>query len=250
MWIGSIPIDPDLHYFFNFVNLSYKMNSVQIEESRRKELQEEFDKPYFLEIKKILKKEKNEWIIIYPEWKNIFNAYNSTTFNKVKVVIVWQDPYHWPWQAHWLCFSVLPWIKQPPSLQNIFKELKDDLWIDIPKDWYLQKRAEQWVFMINTSLTVRKWKPMSHSKSWREIFTNATIKKLSDNRKWLIFVLRGSFAQGKKSLIDTSRHMILETSHPSPFSVHKGFFWCKHFSKINNILKNEWKNEIIWNISS
>jgi uracil-DNA glycosylase len=213
-------------------------------------LQEEFDKPYFLEIKKILKKEKNEWIIIYPEWKNIFNAYNSTTFNKVKVVIVWQDPYHWPWQAHWLCFSVLLWTKQPPSLQNIFKELKDDLWIDIPKDWYLQKRAKQWVFMINTSLTVRKWKPMSHSKIWREIFTNATIKKLSDNRKWLIFVLRGSFAQGKKSLIDTSRHTILETSHPSPFSVHKGFFWCKHFSKINNILKNEWKNEIIWNISS
>ncbi len=218
--------------------------NVQIESSRKEILKEEFEKPYFLEIKKILEKEKNEWKIIYPEGKNIFNAYNSTPFEKVKVVIIWQDPYHGPWQAHWLCFSVLPGIKQPPSLQNIFKEIKDDLWIEIPKDWYLQNRAEQWVFMINSSLTVIKWEPMSHSKIGREIFTDATIKKLSDKKNWLIFVLRGSFAQQKKSLIDTSRHTILQAAHPSPFSSHKWFFGCKHFSKINEILKNNWKKEI------
>ena len=129
-------------------------------------------------------------------------------------------------------------------MKNIFKELKDDLWINITKYWYLQKRAEQWILMINSSLTVREWEPMSHSKIWREMFTDATIKKLSDSKKWLIFVLRGSFAKGKKSFIDTSRHTILESSHPSPLSVYKGFFWCKHFSKINNILKSSWKKEI------
>ena len=217
---------------------------VQIESSRKKILKEEFEKPYFLEIKKILEKEKNEWKIIYPEGKNIFNAYNSTPFDQVKVVIIWQDPYHWPWQAHWLCFSVLPGVKQPPSLQNIFKEINKDLWLEIPKNGYLQSRAEQWVFMINSSLTVRKWEPMSHSKIGREIFTDATIKKLSDQKNWLIFVLRGSSAQQKKSLIDTSRHTILQTTHPSPFSVHKWFFGCKHFSKINEILKNMWEKEI------
>jgi len=217
---------------------------VKIESSRKEILKEEFEKPYFLEIKKILEKEKNEWKIIYPEGKNIFNAYNSTPFDQVKVVIIWQDPYHWPWQAHWLCFSVLPGVKQPPSLQNIFKEINQDLWLEIPKNGYLQSRAEQWIFMINSSLTVRKWEPMSHSKIWRETFTDATIKKLSDQKNGLIFVLRGSFAQQKKSLVDTSRHKILQTTHPSPFSVHKWFFGCKHFSKINEILKNMWEKEI------
>ncbi len=143
---------------------------------------------------------------------------------------------------------MLPWIKQPPSLKNIFKELKNDLWIDTPKDWYLQKRAEQWVFMINASLTVRRWEPMSHSKIWREIFTDATIKKLSDKKEWLIFVLWGSFAQAKKPIIDTNRHIILEASHPSPFSANRGFFWSKPFSKINKILKEYWKKEIDWNL--
>lgn len=223
---------------------------VKIEKSRKKILAEEFQKPYFSQIKKILQKEKAEWKIIYPKWKNIFTAYNLTPFDKVKVVIIWQDPYHKPWQAHWLSFSIFPWVKQPPSLQNIFKELYSDLWIKINKtdDWYLKKRAEQWVFMLNTSLTVRKWEPMSHAKIWRENFTNATIKTLSDQKNWLIFVLWGAFAQAKKSFIDTSRHSILESTHPSPFSAHRGFLWSKPFSKINKILKSQWEKEINWKL--
>ena len=226
------------------------MTNVQIEKSRQKVLSKEFKKHYFSNIINIINKEKYEWKIIYPEEKNIFSAYDSTPFDKVKVVIIWQDPYHWPWQAHWLCFSVLPWVKQPPSLQNIFKELNSDLWININKAqyWYLQKRAEQWVFMINASLTVRKWEPMSHAKIWREEFTNNTIKILSEQKKWLIFVLWGSFAQAKKSIIDISRHKIIKAPHPSPLSAHRGFFWSKPFSKINNILKSQWEKEINWKL--
>ena len=226
------------------------MITPKIEESRRLELAEEFKKQYFIEIKKILLKEKQNWKTIYPTWNNIFSAYNYTPFNKVKVVIIGQDPYHWIWQAHGLCFSVLPWIKQPPSLKNIFKELKSDLWITIDKtkDWYLQKRAEQWVFMINASLTVRSGEPMSHAKIGREEFTNATIKRLSKQKKWLIFVLWGAFAQAKKSLIDTSRHTIIKSAHPSPLSAHKWFFGSKPFSKINKILKSQWEKEINWNL--
>ncbi len=226
------------------------MNNLKIEKSRKSALAEEFQKPYFFQIKETLQKEKAEWKIIYPESNNIFSAYNSAPFDKVKVIIIWQDPYHWPNQAHGLCFSVLPWIKQPPSLKNIFKELKSDTWIDIDKnqDWYLQKRAEQWIFMINSSLTVRKWEPMSHAKIWRENFTNATIKKLSDHKKWLIFVLWGAFAQAKKSHIDTSRHTIIESTHPSPLSAHRGFLSSKPFSKINKILKSQWEKEINWKL--
>lgn len=227
------------------------MITPQIEESRKKALAEEFQKPYFSQIKETLKKEKSEWKIIYPTWKNIFSAYNSTPFDKVKVIIIWQDPYHWPWQAHGLCFSVLPWVRQPPSLQNIFKELKSDLWINIDKtqNWYLQKRTEQGIFMINASLTVRKWEPMSHAKIWRENFTDTTIKTLSDQKNWLIFVLWGAFAQAKKSSIDTSRHTILESTHPSPFSAHRWFLWSKPFSKINEILKSQWEKEINWKLN-
>ena len=139
-------------------------------------------------------------------------------------------------------------MKFPPSLQNIFKELETDIWIKVPTNWYLQKRAEQWVFMLNASLTVRRGEPMSHSQIWREKFTDATIKTLSDKRNGLIFVLRWSFAWSKKTLIDTNRHHILEAPHPSPLSSHRGFFWCKHFSKINEILKNNWEKEIDWQI--
>ena len=226
------------------------MNSIEIEKSRKSALQGEFQKPYFFKIQEILQKEKSEWKIIYPESKNIFSAYNLTPFDNVKVIIIWQDPYHWPWQAHWLSFSVLPWIKQPPSLKNIFKELYSDTWIKINKteDWFLQKRAEQWVLMINVSLTVRKREPMSHAKIWREDFTNATIKTLSEQKKWLIFVLWGALAQAKKSYIDTSRHTILKSTHPSPLSAHRGFLGSKPFSKINNILKSQWEKEINWKL--
>ncbi|HRX63729.1 MAG TPA: uracil-DNA glycosylase [Candidatus Absconditabacterales bacterium] len=216
----------------------------KIEESRKKELQEEFKKPYFLEIKNFLEKEKTEGKTIYPAGKDVFSAYDSTPFNQVKVVIIGQDPYHGPGQAHGLCFSVLPGVKQPPSLKNIFKELKNDLDIESPQDGYLQKRAEQGVFMINASLTVRRGEPMSHSKIGREMFTDATIKTLSDKKEGLIFVLWGAFAQVKKSIIDTNRHTILEAPHPSPFSANRGFFGSKPFSTINKILKSQGKREI------
>ena len=214
------------------------IDNKNIEESWKNVLKDEFRKPYFKEIKEYLIKEKNEWKKIYPEEKNIFNAFNSTPFDEIKVVILWQDPYHWPWQAHWLCFSVLPWIKNPPSLKNIFKELESDLWIMKTKEsGCLQKRAEQWVFMLNTSLTVREHKPMFHAKIGREIFTNEVIKKISQKKEWIIFLLRWAFAQWKKDIIDINRHYILETTHPSPFSAHRWFLGSKHFSKTNEILK-------------
>lgn len=225
-----------------------KNKNIKIESSRKEILKDEFSKEYFLNLKNTLYEEKKEWKQIFPVWKDIFNAYNSTPFNKVKVVIIWQDPYHWEWQAHGLCFSVLPWVRQPPSLKNIFKEMKNDIWLKIPKSGYLQKRTKEWVFMINAFLTVKKWEPMSHSKIWREEFTNATIKKLSENWDEIIFILWGAFAQKKEILIDTSRHHIIKSAHPSPFSANRGFFWSKPFSKTNEILKKQWKKEINWNI--
>lgn len=225
------------------------IDNIKIEESWKRVLKEEFNKPYFKEIKDYLIKERNEWKKIYPEGKNIFNAFNSTPFDKVKVVILWQDPYHWQWQAHWLCFSVLPWIKSPPSLKNIFKELESDLWIIKTKEnGCLQKRAEQWVFMLNTSLTVREHEPMSHAKIGREIFTDEVIKKLSQQKEWIIFLLRWAFAQWKKNIIDTNRHYILETTHPSPFSAHRWFLGSKPFSKTNIILKKINKEPINRNL--
>lgn len=225
------------------------IDSIKIEESWKEILNDEFNKIYFKEIKKYLIKEKKEWKRIYPEEKNIFNAFNSTPFDQVKVVILWQDPYHWVWQAHWLCFSVLPWIKTPPSLKNIFKELESDLWIiRTEENVCLQKRTEQWIFMLNTSLTVREHEPMSHAKIGREIFTDEVIKKISQKKEWIIFLLRWAFAQSKKTLIDTSRHYILETTHPSPFSAHRWFLGSKTFSKTNEILKKINKSPIDWNI--
>lgn len=217
---------------------------VQIEKSRKDLLQSEFEKDYFLWIKKFLSQEIKEWKTIYPKWKDIFNAFNSTPVEKVKVVILWQDPYHWPNQAHWLSFSVQEWIKQPPSLKNIFKELQSDLWIQIPSHWCLQSRAEQWILMLNASLTVRQSEPMSHSKIGWEIFTDSIIQKLSDQKEGIIFVLWWAFAQSKENLIDSQKHYILKSAHPSPFSAHRWFFGTKPFSKINQILSQNWKSEI------
>lgn len=231
--------------------MDINIDNIKIEKSWKKILKEEFNKDYFKEIKSYLIKEKSEWKKIYPKGKYIFSAFNSTPFSKVKVVILWQDPYHWPWQAHWLCFSVLPWTKPPPSLKNIFKELESDLWITkTNKNGYLQKRAEQWVFMLNASLTVREHEPMSHAKIGREIFTDEVIKKLSQKKEWIIFLLRGAFAQWKKNIIDTNRHYILETTHPSPFSAHRWFLGSKPFSKTNNILKKLNKSPINRNLEN
>ena len=213
--------------------MSVDVNAIQIEESRKNVLQEEFQKPYFQQIKAFLQKEKAEGKIIFPEWKNIFNAFNSTPFDQVKVVILGQDPYHGTGEAHGLCFSVQDGIRIPPSLQNIYKELQADLGIPIPTTWNLTPRTKQGVFLLNASLTVRKDQANSHKDIWRQTFTDAVIKKLSDERDSLVFILRGAFAQQKEMLIDKSRHLIIKSPHPSPFSADRGFFGSKPFSKTN-----------------
>jgi uracil-DNA glycosylase len=178
----------------------------------------------------------------------VFNAFNHTPFDDVKVVILWQDPYHGPNQAHGLSFSVADGIPQPPSLKNMLKEIHADLWIDIPTSGNLEPWAKQWVLMLNAILTVQKWSPASHSKIGWETFTDAVIKKISDEKTGVIFLLWGNFARSKIALIDTFKHSVLEAPHPSPFSAHNGFFGCKHFSKTNELLKEMWKDEIDWRI--
>ena len=206
----------------------------------------EFDKNYMKEIDIFLDKETKSGKIIYPERNKIFNAFNNFNFNELKVVIIWQDPYHWIWQAHWLSFSVQNWVKIPPSLKNIFKEINSDIWAKLPLSWDLTKWANQWVLLLNTILTVEWSMPASHSKIWWDKFTNKVIEVISTKHNWIIFLLWWAHAQLKKNLINTNKHYILEAPHPSPFSAYKWFFWCRHFSKTNDILKKIWKKEITW----
>jgi len=223
--------------------------SLKIESSWKEILKDELNKDYFKNILNFLKKELNNWKTIFPQVNNIFDALNKTPFDNVKVVIIWQDPYHWAWQAHWLCFSVPEWITPPPSLKNIFKEINSDLNINIKtNNWNLEKWTKQGVLLLNAILSVEEWKAASHSKIWWEKFTNNIIKTISDKKEWIIFLLWGWFARSKKSLINTKKHYILEAVHPSPLSAYNWFFWCKHFSKTNEILKKIWKDEIDWNL--
>ncbi len=222
--------------------------NIQIEESWKVALADEFQKPYFAEIRHFLQAEKAAGKIIYPPGSLIFNAFNSTPFDKVKVVILGQDPYHGSGQAHGLCFSVQQGIKPPPSLVNIFKELKEDVGFEIPNHGCLQKWTEQGVFLLNAILTVEANQAASHQKKGWEEFTNAVIQKLSKERDGLIFILWGNFAQQKAVLIDESKHTILKAAHPSPFSAYSGFFGCRHFSKTNDILKRQGKPPIDWQI--
>lgn len=217
---------------------------VQIHPSRKAILHDEFTKPYFSVIKEQLLKDKKNNITIYPPWPFIFNAFNLTPFDELKVVILGQDPYHGPGQAHGLAFSVPDWVKQPPSLQNIFKEIHNDLWIPIPSSGNLERRARQWVFLLNAMLTVRAGNPASHQDIGWQQFTDAVIKMLSEKKTWLMFLLWWSFAQSKENLIDQTKHTILKAPHPSPFSVHKGFFGCKHFSKVNEMLRRQGEGEV------
>jgi uracil-DNA glycosylase len=184
---------------------------------------------------------------IFPEAKNVFKAFDLTPFSKVKVIILGQDPYHDDKQANGLCFSVPKGLVLPPSLKNIYKEIEADL--NIKKDFTdgdLEKWAEQGVFLLNSILTVIAHNPASHRNKGWESFTNEVIKTLSDKRQNLVFILWGNYAKSKKSLIDTKRHLVLEAPHPSPFSVHTGFFGCKHFSKCNEYLKKNQIGEIGW----
>ncbi len=223
------------------------MNSwTKIDSSWLQVLDSEFQKDYFKKIKQFLISDIEAGKVLYPPMPLLFNAFNTTPFGTVKVVILWQDPYHWPGQAHGLSFSVQDGVPFPPSLRNIFKELKDDMGGNIPTSGNLQKWSEQGILLLNASLSVRAGEPMSHAKIGWEVFTDAVIKTLSEKKEGLIFILWGNFARSKKVLIDTSKHFIIESAHPSPLGAHKWFFWSKPFSKTNEILKKLGKEEIIW----
>jgi uracil-DNA glycosylase len=210
--------------------------NVQIERSWAKALKNEFEQAYFEKMVAFLKAEKQQGKQIFPAGKDIFRAFELTPFDQVRVLLLGQDPYHGAGQAHGLCFSVQKGIKPPPSLVNIYKELQDDLGIEIPSHGDLSHWAQQGILMLNASLTVESAKPMSHAHIGWEIFTDAVIKKVSDEKENVIFVLWGRFAQQKEMLIDTKKHTILKAAHPSPFSAYNGFLGCKHFSKINALL--------------
>src|SRR5665213_1448831 len=224
------------------------MMDIQMEESWKHVLKNEFDKIYFQHIVTFLKAEKATGKVIFPPGPLIFNAFKQTPFDKVKVVILGQDPYHNKNQAHGLSFSVPDGIPKPPSLLNIFKELRNDLGIEMPVNGNLQKWANQGVLLLNASLTVRENEPGCHSQiGWLQ-FTDQVIKKISDEKEGVVFLLWGKFAQQKQSLIDETKHFVLKAAHPSPLSAHNGFFGCKHFSKTNELLMKEHKNPIDWKI--
>ena len=202
---------------------------VRIGPSWKEQLKNEFSKTYFQQVTTFIKMEVMAGKTIYPPGKFIFHAFDKTSFENVKVVILGQDPYHGPGQAHGLSFSVPPGIKPPPSLVNIFKELHADIGMPIPSHGTLEKWAEQGVLLLNAVLTVRANEPASHSKSgWME-FTDAVIKTISERKEHVVFMLWGKFAHEKQVLIDETKHLLLKAAHPSPFSADKGFFGCKHF---------------------
>lgn len=241
-------------------NLNQKINPI-IDQSWKDLLIDEFNSEYFSNLKSFLNEEKKLEQLgktkIFPKGNDIFNAFNYTPVQNAKVVIIGQDPYHSfeivnnqiiP-HAHGLCFSTPKEAKKiPPSLKNIYKEINNDLGCTIPNHGNLTSWAKQGVLLLNATLTVRAHQAGSHQKKGWENFTDAAIKKLADEKDGLVFLLWGRFAQNKAELIDSSKHLILKAAHPSPFSAHNGFFGCKHFSKTNNYLKTNGKQEIDWQI--
>ncbi len=226
------------------------MNEVnpRIEESWKNRLTDEFHAPYFGTLKSFLVTEKQQGKMIYPPGPKIFSSFDFTPFERVKVVLLGQDPYHGTGQAHGLSFSVPEGVKPPPSLMNMFKELNSDLGIPIPQKGNLEKWAKQGVLLLNATLTVQANTAGSHQGKGWEQFTDAVIKKISDEKKGVVFLLWGKYAQAKESLIDESKHIVLKAPHPSPFSVHTGFFGCKHFSKTNELLRQQGLEPIDWSL--
>ncbi|MBP5501520.1 MAG: uracil-DNA glycosylase [Bacteroidales bacterium] len=218
---------------------------VKIEESWKKALADEFNKPYFEQLTAFVKSEYAAGTV-YPEGKNIFNAFNLCPLPNVKVVIIGQDPYHEPRQAHGLCFSVQDGVEFPPSLQNIFKEIESDLGTPVPPSGNLERWARQGVFLLNSILTVRAHQAASHANKGWETFTDEVIKQISDKTENVVFMLWGNYAKVKGKVIDTKKHLILNTVHPSPLSVYRGFFGCKHFSRANQYLTEHGKTPINW----
>ncbi|MBB6328759.1 uracil-DNA glycosylase [Algoriphagus iocasae] len=219
--------------------------NVKIEPSWKLALKEFFQQDSFLNLVSLVKDEYSKEKI-YPEGKDIFNAFWHCPLEKVKVVILGQDPYHGPGQAHGLSFSVKPGIPFPPSLLNIFKELKSDLDLDLPPNGDLTRWADQGVFLLNATLTVRAHQAGSHQKKGWEEFTDGVIKTINDSRSNVVFLLWGAYAQKKSELIDSSKHFILKAPHPSPLSAHRGFLGCKHFSKANEFLISTGQKPIDW----
>jgi uracil-DNA glycosylase len=218
-----------------------------IENSWKEVLSEEFQADYFFELKNFLILEKKKYRI-YPPGSDIFSAFNYTPFASVKAVILGQDPYHGARQANGLCFSVNEGISKPPSLQNIFKERHTDLGLPIPVNGNLEKWARQGVLLLNATLTVRAGQAGSHQNKGWESFTDSIIRKLSNEKENLVFILWGNYARAKKSMINTEKHFIVESPHPSPFSAHSGFFGSRPFSKTNNYLVQTGKEPIDWGL--
>ncbi len=218
---------------------------VKIAPSWKQRLHIEFDKPYFKELALFVKAEYASQVI-YPPAKMIFNAFDSCPFDEVKVVIIGQDPYHGPGQANGLCFSVNEGVKPPRSLDNIFKEIKDDLGKPIPSSGNLERWAKQGVLLLNATLTVRAASPASHQNKGWELFTDEVIKIISDQKKNVVFILWGAYAQKKGAVIDRAKHFVIASPHPSPFSADRGFFGSKPFSKSNEYLRSKGLGEIKW----
>lgn len=216
-----------------------------IEPSWKRVLETEFKKPYFTDLSETI---KDAYLshVVFPIPKNVFTAFALCSFDQVRVVILGQDPYHGAGQAHGLSFSVPDGIRIPPSLQNIYKEIKSDLGVTVPESGNLERWAKQGVLLLNATLTVEQGKPASHQGLGWETFTDAVIKTISDQKEHVVFLLWGNFARSKTTLIDRSKHLVLEASHPSPLSAHNGFFNCKHFSKTNMYLREHSKPTIVW----
>ena len=221
---------------------------VKIDSSWKDVLKAEFSKPYFLETVAFLRMEKAAGKIIYPPGSLMFNAFNTTPFEAVKVVLLGQDPYHGPGQAHGLCFSVPDGVAPPPSLMNIFKELNNDTGVPFPRSGNLTRWAQQGMLLLNASLSVRANEPMSHSKTGWAHFTDSVISKVSELKRNVVFLLWGKFAQEKQALIDETKHLVLKAAHPSPFSANNGFFGCRHFSKTNDYLMRNGIDPVDWSL--
>lgn len=219
-----------------------------MEPSWKQHLLPQFQADYMQQLRQFLVQQKKAGKVIYPKGEEYFNAFNLTPFDQVKVVIIGQDPYHGPGQAHGLCFSVQQGVAFPPSLQNIFKEIHADLGLPIPKNGCLTHWAEQGVLLLNAVLTVEQSKAAAHQGKGWELFTDAAIKELNDQREGIVFLLWGSYAQKKGQIIDPKKHCVLKAPHPSPLSAHRGFFGCKHFSKANQYLESIGKSPIDWSV--